>query len=61
MLRIRLQVENGRVLKLLLGKVGRTSKRLLMEAGTSVKILWEIAKKFDDTVTCDDIEYRKYA
>ena len=55
-------MENGRVLKLLLGKVGRTSKRLLMEAGTSIKILlWEIAKKFDDTVTCDDIEYRKYA
>lgn len=31
-----------------------------MKAGKSVKILlWEIVKKFDDTVTCDDVENRK--
>lgn len=47
---IRLQMENERVLRLLLRKFGRTSKKVLIKAGRSVKLLWEIRKKFDNTV-----------
>ena len=48
-------MENERVLRLLLRKFGRTSKKVLIKAGRSVKLLWEIGKKFDNTV-----EYSNY-
>lgn len=53
---IRVQEENGSVLKLLLGKVEE-----VIDEGWKVSknLLWEIAKKFDDTVICGDVENRK--